>query len=366
MPIPNNSAPNIRYLPQLDTLRAMAVFLVLLLHWLPLPYWLETGAMGVTLFFVLSGYLITKILLKAKDQTSASHTRFSAVIKQFYIRRALRIFPIYFITVTILILLNYHGIREKMTYYILYVMNYIHPVGMTTHLWSLSVEEQYYLFWPLLLLLFPKGKELYLMLALIGIGIIFRMSFLLVGAEDYLLALAYTPACFDAFGFGGLLAYSQLRGIKIHKNWLIAILIISSLFYGLSIYCGMAELKFSLFRFSLSGFSFLAIYYLTSATLGGRHVGLINKALIKMGKISYGIYLYHNFVPEIYLNLHRFAVQHQIRFPLVNKLVFPIFNERWQMFPIYFFVTIGISLLSWHLIEDPINKLKKFFPYLPR
>ena len=144
-----------RSMPQLDSLRAVAVGCVMLLHfpageafgrYLPLD-------LGVELFFVISGFLITGIVLKGAKTIN--------FIENFYLRRALRLFPLYYIVVIMLTTYS-HQMREAFAYYALYGVN-IWVVknqtwGIATHFWSLSVEEQFYLIWPFAVLWTPRRE----------------------------------------------------------------------------------------------------------------------------------------------------------------------------------------------------------------
>ncbi len=356
--------PNITYLPQLDVLRAVAVFLVFLLHWLPMPYWFEPGAIGVTLFFVLSGYLISKILLKAKDGMQAGPANtLGRNLRQFYMRRALRIFPIYFLVVGVLLVIDYGGIRQQAMHYLLYLVNYIQPVGKTTHLWTLGVEEQFYIGWPLLLLVVPRRRELALVLFFLLAGLLFRgLMLALLSGEALLFTSGYTPACLDAFGFGALLALAHVRGVPLTGRHKLLIGVVCAVFYVVAIYSRVAPVKYLLFRTALSGLSFVLLAWVARPQKA-LPAFFRNRWLLLMGKVSYGLYLYHNFMPEAYAALHHWAVAHNIRVPVVDIILFPVFNARWQMFPIYLAMTIATALLSWHLIEKPLNNLKRYFPY---
>src|SRR5689334_1825326 len=90
---------DLQYKPQLDALRAFAVFAVLVHHYLPEGRVISWGTLGVRLFFVLSGFLITRILLQCRDIKEATHQSTTHILRQFYIRRFLRIFPIYYFVV---------------------------------------------------------------------------------------------------------------------------------------------------------------------------------------------------------------------------------------------------------------------------
>ena len=105
------------YMPQLDGLRALAVLAVLWTHYLPEPYWLfgvYWGGYGVRLFFVLSGFLITTLLLSCRHYVHHGQQRRSVVLRQFYCRRFLRLCPLYYATLTVTALLNIAPVRETL------------------------------------------------------------------------------------------------------------------------------------------------------------------------------------------------------------------------------------------------------------
>ena len=139
-----------KYIRELDGVRAVAIILVMLFHYY---YLLEVGWIGVQLFFVLSGYLITTILLKDKDQEKGFY------LKRFYWRRALRIFPLYYAYLGIFFLAflfyGYPAFFPDLAPFLFSYTYNIYPLvhnfelnPVFTHFWSLSVEEQFYLFWP--------------------------------------------------------------------------------------------------------------------------------------------------------------------------------------------------------------------------
>ena len=173
-----------RHYPALDGLRGVAIILVLLYHNFNFLPFFNYGWTGVDLFFVLSGFLITSILLNA---VGTRH-----YLKNFYARRALRIFPIYLLTVAVVLLLvsTTNRFTEQQDYYQLHqvflwlnmqnwmYINFPVPVDnmLLFHCWSLSLEEQFYLFWPLLVLLARKPNRVqYLLLLLLVAGIVSRI-----------------------------------------------------------------------------------------------------------------------------------------------------------------------------------------------
>ena len=143
---------SLKRIPSLDGLRAISIALVVLGHlvkWrhISLGVLGSYGALGVQVFFVLSGYLITSLLLKEYKQTS------TIGLKDFYIRRAFRIFPAAFVFLAIVTILYWHQMRW---YHVAAAVLYLTNMDLTRpwifgHLWSLSIEEQFYLLWPFVL-----------------------------------------------------------------------------------------------------------------------------------------------------------------------------------------------------------------------
>jgi peptidoglycan/LPS O-acetylase OafA/YrhL len=137
------------YLPRLDGVRALAVGGVLVTHfmWFLEPIQtMELGRTGVRLFFVLSGFLITRILLDYRSRMSVGEAA-----RHFYWRRFLRLAPPFYLAVTVALILNLANMREDWPWHVFYLSNFllaargsVEPVG---HLWSLAVEEQFYLVW---------------------------------------------------------------------------------------------------------------------------------------------------------------------------------------------------------------------------
>ena len=114
----------LRYMPQLDALRAIAVGLVVVYHfWRPARQSLHFGSIGVRIFFVLSGFLITGILLEARRELDAGRTSPGAAVRRFYLRRVLRIFPVYYLVLAIAWAGNVVGAREGIAWHAAYLSN---------------------------------------------------------------------------------------------------------------------------------------------------------------------------------------------------------------------------------------------------
>lgn len=337
------------YFKQLDGIRGVAVLLVILYHWLPsvkiIHNW-NFGPNGVLIFFVLSGFLITRILLIEKDKQKGVTT----IFKKFYYNRILRIFPIYYLLLFFLFALNFETVRKEILWHffygsnILYVLNQKYSNGLS-HLWSLSVEEQFYIVWPFFVLLISKTKEKWFFILSIIIGIFFNLLL----TNSFVNGSLLMPARVDAFGWGGLLAYIHLR----HKDfnatlnkYLFILPFVVLLFIAMNLF---SFGKYS--TLSSSVFYIICFFFIGKGVVGYKGVlgkFLINRPLIFIGKISYGIYLYHN--------LMQWLVPY---FAKMLGIPFPSQDKEFLRFIIYFVFTIIVSTLSWYIIEKPINTLKK-------
>jgi peptidoglycan/LPS O-acetylase OafA/YrhL len=180
----SDNSGEIRKMPQLDGLRCLAVLIVIWSHWSPKYtslFGIHLGFYGVQMFFVLSGFLITGILFDAAgDDPSRNIGGF--VLRQFYIRRFLRIFPLYYAVLVMVVLINVDTFRTTWPWHAAYLSNvHFWMVGSRGdfggHLWSLSVEEQFYLFWPILMVFSSNKTRLAIICSAIVAAPIYREIF---------------------------------------------------------------------------------------------------------------------------------------------------------------------------------------------
>src|SRR5437763_545844 len=176
-----------RYQPQFDGLRALAVLTVMVDHFsadvpnFPLPDWIHLGATGVRLFLVLSGYFITASLRRARDRMDAGELSAGKTMAAFYWRRFLRIGPAYLVFAAIALMLDLGTIRQNWAWVFTGTVNWLiawndqWPLAIS-HLWSICVQEQFYLLWPLLILLVPRKWMLSAIIAVAFAGIAFRIG----------------------------------------------------------------------------------------------------------------------------------------------------------------------------------------------
>jgi peptidoglycan/LPS O-acetylase OafA/YrhL len=348
----------LNYIPKLDALRAIAALMVIVSH-----YTLELklknfkyGANGVPIFFVISGFLITSILLNQKNTLNKSIWE---LFKNFIFKRALRLFPIYYLMIIVMFGFSvFLGLwicdKGDEWYYFTYTQNWLFyfkgwQSPLLNHSWSLAVEEQFYLIWPIILLSVPKKHELKLILLLMFTGIIVR----------YWLSLTHhgigtikgvTLSNFDTLGSGALLAYFIQYNVehvnfflkKYHMYFLIFALFGSLLLTSLNVSNGLVlPLLVNIMSVCFVFACFESVHNFMTPILN-------LKLLQNIGKISYGIYLFHKPIPTF------FGL-------LTSKLHIPLPDNKYFLFVIYLLITYLVALLSWKLIESPIGKLKNKF-----
>lgn len=347
------------YMPQLDSLRTIAVFLVLLGHWLPhepeyqiLPY----GMIGVTLFFVLSGFLITQILFKSRDLSESTGNSKFYYLKQFYARRTLRIFPIYYITIIILFIFNVQEIRQCFLWFLFYASNFYFYIigswqGSLSHLWTLAVEEQFYIFWPFIIFFVPRKYMFKTIIAIIIVGPVTRSILLMInmGTPRVDFSNLLTPTCMDSFGLGATLAFFRCykdNAIKFKTEGTNAFIIVYAAVITLLFIFKPNLLNISFLRFNTALLSFFLISKASIGFTGIMKIILENKVLVYLGRISYGLYLFHPYITVMYKNL---------KFPVIDNLLL--------RFTVQTIALVIIASISWYLIEKPINNLKKYFKY---
>lgn len=352
------------HIPTLDGLRAMAILLVLGTH-APrefgalhrgIPQILGAGGyLGVDLFFVLSGFLITRLLLADRER--------GAPLYQFIVRRFLRIFPIYY-----LLLLVFFALRPgpELPWCAAYLSNYYfvsasahHPLR---HTWSLAVEEHFYLFWPLCVYGLSRARSLALLrwvllpgslaasLALVLLRMPFAAGYIYSGTQSRMWSL----------GLGCLVAYfheDRLAPAKLTPR-LVGTLVAAGV--------GLLALSVLLARNPLSpvanliAYSGISLFLLLVALLSSRSAGegsaqsLVRAALTHpmmayIGRISYGLYLFHAPIYYVVFEHSRAGAANGG----VGRLLLSI--------PVALALTVLAASLSFRFLETPVLRLKARF-----
>lgn len=319
----------IRRIASLDGLRAIAIILVLIFHASEsqgFPHWMTLpslyGGFGVRIFFVISGYLITTLLLREEQKTG------TVSLKDFYVRRSYRIFPAAYVFIAAVALFGHHLATWKdFLVAILYVQNYASHAPIFWHLWSLSIEEQFYLIWPILFILFPRRRTGILIAGMV-ISPIFRgLAYVLHNMS----ILQWFPSMEDALATGCLLA---VLGPKLDpvRKWIDRLIL------------PIVVLTIALLAMPYPhGFQPLVLYTLLNVgiTLSLDHFirhpyKLLNNPPIEwVGRLSYSLYLW------------------QEPFLFVRSL-----HGWWTKFPANIAMAFLFACASYYLVEQPFLKLR--------
>jgi peptidoglycan/LPS O-acetylase OafA/YrhL len=351
---------------QVDTLRAVAVLAVTASHTVDLNGPVDRyGAYGVPMFFVISGFLITGLLMDARQRAISADVGTKHALRSFYARRALRVVPLYYLVLGVASVIGVANIRSEFFWHVTFLSNwYFVQHGAwtvaTSHLWSLSVEEQFYLFWALVVLFLPRRALPWAIGTLLMTGPITRLILahhhFWTGEMDI-----FTPAALDALGWGCLLAYAWRACADRPERLERVIRWVPVAVVALFTIERVAELLHHLTPtvLALTGvwWPLLCMWLLhkTSRGVAGRFGKVLSwRPLVYVGIISYGIYLLHLFVMPM--------------FEIVQRRLFdlPIPTDRGvAQFVFVGSISIGAAALSWIVVESPINRLKNRFPYAP-
>jgi peptidoglycan/LPS O-acetylase OafA/YrhL len=346
------------FYPRLNGLRAVAVSLVLIHHFggSLAGFW-DQGYYGVDLFFVISGYLITGILLDSRGT-------FREAYIQFVGRRTLRIFPVYYAALLILWLLDFGGTRDNLLWLATYTWNYARDRwdgSRLFYLWSLSVEEQFYLFWPVLVLMLRRSPR-WLWMATAGV-IAVGYGQLLFNILPALKPWNYT----GLINRMGSLGLGALGAVLIRSGWkperLLNSLIPELLVWAVLVWAQFTDLRV---RFPVMGVCSLML--VLKAVHGRfRFPGLerlFDQPVVQhLGTVSYGIYVYH-------FPLGRMLEQWLFD-PLWLSIPFdslgPLARLRWHAWviklPLFSAVTWMLASASYRWFEKPLLRLKDvWFP----
>jgi peptidoglycan/LPS O-acetylase OafA/YrhL len=356
------------YMPQLDALRFFAVMGVVVVHnWQPSDHTLIVGQvdwaeLGVRLFFVLSGFLITGILISGRDLAERHPERRLLVVRQFYVRRFLRIFPLYYAVLVVLILAGIGGILHISPWLFsyttnIYIWHYLTYPYAVPHFWTLAVEEQFYLVWPWAMLFLPRKWLVPFLLSLCFLGPAWRLwASFHYSPSDWSAAYTFTPGVVDFLAIGAVLAlatHAARSGETLQRVLTFVVLPI-----GLVVYVTLFWVNHSIdhhapLAIEDTGAALVFCWLIAGASRGfvGPFGRLLDwRPIVYLGKISYGIYIFHFLVPVAFSEA-------------AHRLGYGYKNSGFVNFVVTALVTFAISALSWHLFERPINGLKRHFRY---
>jgi peptidoglycan/LPS O-acetylase OafA/YrhL len=357
-----------KYNPRFDGLRCIAIAAVMLYHFVPsVGKQLSAGFYGVNLFFVLSGFLITTILLGQGETFSAKN------YLNFLGRRALRIFPIYYLALAIVYFANTPNIQERIVYLLTYTYNIIMPFvnwenDYTVNFWSLSVEEQFYLFFPLIVLALSS-----------------RLKLLMFVCGGFII-LAFLQVLFNIYGIGGTahqlfvfnyvslvtniapLSLGAIAAILSNMNKIPELIFSSDVELAI-VTVVIYALIFLPFRYQFLIVSIVNTLLVIKAWSRGFSFRMLDRIVLSryagyIGRISYGIYVYHylvrSFVDEYFIKPTLASAD------LTTWDSFAWFGHHPGVFRLIScsVITLIIAHLSFRYLERPLLKLKdKLFPY---
>jgi len=296
-------------IPALDGLRALAIVMVMGYHAsrqaVPAGFW------GVALFFVLSGYLITRLLVAEHDR----HGRIN--VRTFYWKRGVRLMPALMVVCVVVLGMgaNWQGVVPALAYYANYARIAGVDLGLLTHTWSLAVEEHFYLLWPLAIAAIPSKSRLRVIGVLLAVAVVWRVIAIFIMSPGWV----YNAT--DANG-AALLA-GCLLGVTRPPPWRFAGWSIPVL--GVLIFLPIFGQESPLFLwggFLAAGLAVVAVQYATTSP-----AWLEWRVVVWLGKISYGLYLWH------YV-LFRSGMHLALAVPL----------------------TVVLAAASWYLIEEPVRR----------
>lgn len=347
------------YQPHLDGLRALAILGVLFEHFgMAFPTMLRCGPLSVRFFFVLSGYFITLSLWKVKAEISDSRSGSFLPLGRFYLSRLLRIGPPFYLALVIGALFGIEEVRTNFFWLATFqANNYIAYLGYwpcaISHFWSLAVQEQFYLLWPLIVLTLPKRWFMPTMAAFIIFGLLFRVVCITTSIST-LTRWVTIFGCVDSFAVGALIAYlRQTRMLEkirfLSKTVLFAMPLVAfaAFFLGRALMTLPENNVFLALTESVDAV-FLAWALSAALTAGqGRYTRLLSwSPLVYLGKISYGVYVYHVFIIVIVS-------------PFLVRLGFTEDHFALGRIAILLALTVAMASLSWHYLEQPFLNWKK-------
>jgi peptidoglycan/LPS O-acetylase OafA/YrhL len=334
-----------------DGLRAIAFLLVFASHKIYFKQLDSFGDIGLWLFFVLSGFLITRILARSRAEIESGLYTAAKGLGGFYLRRTARIFPPYYLVlafftaVSVFVPIAYFGTSEKLAY-LLYGTNFLIAarsewIGDFGHFWSLAIEEQFYLLFAPIVLLVPRRHTMIVCLAVISTGVVTKIA-LEVGHASAVSIDVNSLVNFALLGFGGVIGLSADRPAP---KWFIggtAQVAVLCFYLALPAVLGM---RFHIWML-LGKLSAVAAGILLFQIFQGQQSWFVTvlqiRPIRKIGRISYGAYLIHHFV----------------YFSTIGYLFRHIGVEIAAPRPVQVLAELAISLmlasLSWRYFEQPI------------
>ena len=353
------------YSPHLDGLRALAVLGVLFEHFdMPMPDLIRCGPLSVRFFFVLSGYFITLSLWKVQDEIRGRRSGTFWPVGKFYLSRLLRIGPPFYLALLIGAIFGITEVRTNFFWLATFqANNYIAYVGQwpeaISHFWSLAVQEQFYVLWPIIVLTLPRRWFLPAMGGFIIFGLLFRLGCVVTNTSIFIRWVTLF-GCIDSFAVGALIAWlrqtrllDQVKFLPRTILFAMPLVAFGCFFLGRALMT-LPQTNIAIALTETIDAVFL-VWALSSAIIGFKapYARVLElKPLTYLGRISYGIYVYHVFV-IIMLS------------PVLLTLGMSVDHLPYLRIAVLLVATIAISAFSWHYIEQPFLNWKKALAVAP-
>jgi peptidoglycan/LPS O-acetylase OafA/YrhL len=356
------------YVKPFNSLKAIAVLLIIGTHWLDsssLGFQLGIDGIGINMLFVISSFLTTRILLEHREQSVRAGIPPLTIAGNFYSREVLRFFPIYYLLVFALMIYYFAKNTSIADFYAyltftsnLYFYNQHVFTDPIPHVWPLAVGVQFYLVWPWVLLFINRKYLFSSIIGCIVIGIITQYIFRSVTLSSI---LPFT--CLDCLGMGALLSWVVVyRPFLFDKfyNWAGLAALVSLVIYGWFIYQGQWQAT------NLRTCTGVITLWLMTYLLRNNHREkskwsylFHHPVLLFLGKISFGLYLYHLIIPQLVDNdFFWYKINAHLPDALLNYLLWFYLGECAT-------ILIIVSVLSYYIIEKPLLSFKKSFDLDP-
>lgn len=337
-----------------DGLRAISFLLVFASHKVPLSHPDAFGDVGVWTFFVLSGFLITRILAQAREDAEAGRTTASWGLARFYLRRTARIFPVYYallgvaLLISLAVPIDHFWAAEKLAY-ASYTTNILIAYrdawpGDFGHLWSLAVEEQFYLLFAPLALLTPRRRTALLCLAFIAVALVTKVAMELGGASSTAIDVN-SVINFGLLGLGGLVGLAA--GVRRLPSWLVggpaqaatlvALVAIPAIF-------GAWRETWLVYAKVIGLLAALLVFQIAAAQKTFLVAILEAAPLRLLGRISYATYLFHHFI-------HFSTIATALGLGSLAATPWPVKASAELA------ITIALATASWVVLERPLLRL---------
>jgi peptidoglycan/LPS O-acetylase OafA/YrhL len=344
--------------PQLDGLRGLAILMVFFHHsgW-KLPHEWDWGQMGVRLFFVLSGYLITLSLWKIEDRAGQLRVGYAGELGIFHLRRLARLLPAFLAALAFGAIVGMQDVIEPILWHLAFLSNFKMAMqgwffGPTAHFWSLSLQEQFYVVWPFFLLAVPRRWFPAVALGLVALGYGYRVWCITAGVSDYWRWLMM-PGSIDTFAIGGLLAWVK-RGPGLPELPSQPVSIAGLVVLAAGCWAANRVIRYSSVNAWVDSLpeifeGIVAVILVWGCVKGfsGWLGGFFSAAPLRfLGQISYGIFIYHLilfFFMEPYLALWGIG-------PKESPMVWSI---------VMLALTLAVSSASWFWLEKPVVRMAK-------